>query len=48
MPSAKQVEAEDGIHLGEMNRILLEKVEELTLLIIEQDKRIRQLEGRQK
>jgi hypothetical protein len=48
VPSAKQVEAEDGIHLGEMNRILLEKVEELTLLIIEQDKRIRQLEGRQK
>ncbi len=35
MPSAKEVEA-DGISLGEMNRKLLEKVEELTLHLIEQ------------
>ncbi|MBV6645971.1 MAG: hypothetical protein KI790_11005 [Cyclobacteriaceae bacterium] len=34
MPSAKQVE-EEGIELGEMNRLLLEKVEELTLHVIE-------------
>ena len=44
VPSAAAVNEANGIHLGEMNRVLLEKVEELTLLIIEQDKRIRELE----
>ncbi|MEO0570798.1 MAG: fibronectin type III domain-containing protein [Bacteroidota bacterium] len=34
MPSAKEVEV-NGIELGEMNRLLLEKIEELTLYIIE-------------
>jgi len=34
VPSAKQV-AEDGIELGEMNKILLKKIEELTLYMIE-------------
>lgn len=43
IPSAKKVESE-GIELGEMNRLLLQKVEELTLYVIEQDKRIRELE----
>ncbi len=33
MPSAKEVEA-NGIELGEMNRLLLEKIEELTLHVI--------------
>ena len=42
IPSAKQVEAE-GIKLGDMQRMLLEKVEELTLYLIEQDKVISQL-----
>lgn len=42
IPSAKQVEAE-GIKLGDMQRMLLEKVEELTLYLIEQDKVINQL-----
>lgn len=37
MPSAKEAEA-NGIALGEMNRLLLEKVEELTLLLIDRDK----------
>jgi hypothetical protein len=37
--SAKEIE-EDGIPLGEMNRILLEKVEELTLYSIEQEYRM--------
>lgn len=38
VPSAEEV-AEEGLAVGEMNRILMEKVEELTLLLIEQDKR---------
>jgi hypothetical protein len=37
IPSKKEVEAE-GVNLGEMNRKLLEKVEELTLHLIEKDK----------
>jgi hypothetical protein len=43
VPSASDVTA-GGIDLGEMNRILLAKVEELTLYAIEQDKRITQVE----
>jgi hypothetical protein len=44
VPSAKQVTQEQGIELGEMNRILLEKVEQLTLYILEQEERIKRLE----
>ena len=43
VPSAESVESE-GVALGEMNRILLEKVEELTLYLLEQNKRIEELE----
>jgi hypothetical protein len=39
MPSAAEVE-KDGQDLGEMNRLLLKKVEELTLYLIEQNKHI--------
>ncbi|TCC87299.1 hypothetical protein EZ428_21600 [Pedobacter frigiditerrae] len=39
MPTAKEVEA-NGVELGEMNRLLLKKVEELTLLLIEQNKKL--------
>lgn len=39
MPTAEQV-ATEGIDLGEMNRILVEKMEELTLYIIELQKQI--------
>ncbi len=35
---------ENGLDLGEMNKKLLEKVEELSLYIIEQEKRIEALE----
>ena len=42
IPSAKQVE-ENGIELGEMNKLLLQKVEELTLYLIEMDKEIKDL-----
>ncbi len=43
IPSATEVE-ETGIEVGEMNILLLEKVEELTLYIIEQEERIKALE----
>jgi len=43
IPSAKEVE-ENGIFLGEINAKLLQKIEELTLYVIEQNKRINQLE----
>ncbi len=43
IPSAKEV-AENGILLGEMDSKLLQKIEELTLYTIEQEKRIKQLE----
>jgi hypothetical protein len=45
MPSAKEVK-DNGLNLGEMNAILTKKVEELTLYLIEQNKRIEQLEAR--
>lgn len=45
MPTAKEVE-KDGIALGEMNRKLLQKVEELTLHLIAKDKQIQSLENR--
>jgi len=37
--------SKDGMDVYEMNAALLKKVEELTLYIIEQDKRIKQLEN---
>ncbi|MDR6967669.1 hypothetical protein J2X31_001681 [Flavobacterium arsenatis] len=39
IPSAKDVE-QNGIELGEMNKLLLQKVEELTLYIIEMNKEL--------
>ncbi|WP_421876517.1 hypothetical protein [Marinoscillum sp.] len=46
VPSAKEMEA-NGINLSEMNMLLLKKVEELTLLLIEQNDRIKKLEANQ-
>ncbi|QLE02049.1 hypothetical protein HX109_10965 [Galbibacter sp. BG1] len=43
IPSAKEVK-EDGIFLGEMNAKLLQKIEELTLYAIQQEKRIISME----
>ncbi|MDT8411657.1 MAG: hypothetical protein RQ875_04275 [Vicingaceae bacterium] len=43
MPTAKEVE-KNGADIGEINRLLVEKIEELTLYILEQDKRIKTLE----
>ncbi len=45
IPSANTV-ADQGIELGEMNKLLLEKIEELTLYIIQQDKNQKRLEQR--
>ncbi|HAP62569.1 MAG TPA: hypothetical protein DCR93_24750 [Cytophagales bacterium] len=44
VPSAAEV-AETGIPVGEMNKILLEKVEELTLLLIEQGEKVEELQA---
>lgn len=44
IPSAKEVE-QNGIYLGEMNAKLLQKIEELTLYIITQEKKIKSLEN---
>ena len=43
IPSAREVE-EDGIFLGEMNARLLQKIEELTLYTISQEKKIQKVE----
>ncbi|UOY06584.1 hypothetical protein L0P88_22005 [Muricauda sp. SCSIO 64092] len=43
IPSEAEV-TENGINLGEMNAKLLQKIEELTLYLIEQNKRMNQLE----
>ncbi|WP_420602825.1 fibronectin type III domain-containing protein [Flagellimonas sp.] len=44
IPSANEVEA-NGIELGEMNKLLLEKIEQLTLYILKQQKEIDQLKN---
>ena len=44
IPSAKEVE-KNGILIGEMNSKLLQKIEELTLYAIEQEKKIKKLES---
>ena len=47
IPSAVDVK-ENGLSMGEMQNKLLQKIEELTLYVIEQGKRIEQLEKNQK
>ena len=49
IPSATEVEA-NGIELGEMNRLLLEKIEEITLYLIEinnENSKLKQLVAKQ-
>lgn len=43
VPKAKEIE-ENGLSLGQMNKILMQKIEELTLHMIDKDKRIEALE----
>ncbi len=45
MPSAREIQ-KNGLHLKEMTNLLLQKIEELTLYTIEQEKRIRVLESK--
>jgi len=45
IPSAKQAEA-DGIEVGEMQKKLLEKIEELTLYVIDLEKKVKSLESK--
>lgn len=45
IPSAAKVEAE-GIELGEMNKLLLQKVEELTLYLIDMKKELNEVKGK--
>ncbi len=47
IPSAEVV-AKEGVELGNMNRILLEKIEQLTLYTIQQEKEIKALKAQQK
>ena len=44
IPSEKEVINNGGFELGEMTTLLLKKVEELTLYIIQQDKKIEELQ----
>lgn len=44
VPTAEEVEQE-GADLGEMNKVLMEKVEELTLYIIDLQKQIDELKS---
>jgi hypothetical protein len=44
IPSEKEV-TENGVQLGEMNALLLKKIEELTLYVIEQNKTIQTMQA---
>lgn len=46
VPSSSEVQ-KDGVDLLQMNIILLQKIEEMTLYMIQQDERIKALEGQQ-
>ncbi len=43
IPSAEEMEA-SGVNLAEMNKLLLQKIEELTLYVVEQDKKLNEME----
>ena len=45
VPSAKEMQ-QNGVSLGEMSNVLLQKIEELTLYVIEQNKKIEALEAK--
>lgn len=46
LPSAAEIE-KDGLNLGEMNKLLTKKVEELTLYLIEKDKQLQEQKDKQ-
>lgn len=45
IPTAAEIES-NGLHVGDVQKKMMEKIEELTLYVIEQDKRINNLEDR--
>ena len=45
IPSAEEVK-ENGIDVGEMNKLLLQKIEELTIIMVEQDKKMSEQDAR--
>jgi hypothetical protein len=45
IPSAAEVKANEGVNLGEMQTKLLQKVEELTLYLIQQENTIQELKA---
>ncbi|NJM17206.1 MAG: hypothetical protein HC896_19125 [Bacteroidales bacterium] len=47
MPKGQELE-KNGMDVAQMNNLLLEKIEELTLYVIEQNKRIEELEKQTK
>lgn len=44
VPSAEDI-SKEGLNVGDMNKLMLKKIEELTLYVIEQNKRIAKLEA---
>jgi hypothetical protein len=44
IPSADEVNSSAGVEVGEMQRLLVEKIEELTLYILKQEEKIQQLQ----
>lgn len=44
LPAAAEINAQGGFDLGETNRLLLEKIEELTLMLIDQQAQLEQLQ----
>ncbi|HTF03231.1 MAG TPA: hypothetical protein VK826_04365, partial [Bacteroidia bacterium] len=45
IPTAKEMEGDQGVALGELNTLYLQKIEELTLYVIELNERIKVLEA---
>ena len=43
IPTAKEIEKQGGIDVGETNQLLLKKIEELTLYVIQLQEEIEQL-----
>jgi hypothetical protein len=48
IPSAKDMEEEGGVSVGEMQTILVKKLEEANLYILQLNKRIEELEAKSK
>jgi len=45
MPSAKEVSENGGYHVGDLQKKMLEKIEELSLYILQLNSRVKELEA---